>query len=58
MGWVIFVRNPNNKKLSFIRDAGDEDLIAEFASQSEADDAARTSALCAAWGYELVEVGT
>lgn len=56
MGYVIIIRNPSNKKLLAVTEE-DGDAVAEFSSESEANDAAHETTVCRAWGFEVVEIG-
>jgi hypothetical protein len=56
MGWIITTRNPRTKKLVIITDGNDPDDFAEFHTEGDAAACAIAVPLCAAWGYETVEV--
>jgi hypothetical protein len=52
--YVIAVRNPRSKRLSFIMK--DDETVAEFESEEDAREAADNTTICKAWGFELVEI--
>lgn len=55
MGYILVTRNPRSKKLVIITGEDDE-TVAEFATESEANAVAMAVPVCEAWGYEAVEV--
>jgi len=57
MGYILIVRNPRNGKLIAVREADDNDNIAEFKTKAEAIKAAENTTACKAWTYGVFEVG-
>lgn len=53
ISYIIICRNPASQKLSVIVDDENGD-IAEFATEDEAYECAKTLAMCRAWGAEIV----
>jgi hypothetical protein len=56
MSFVIACRNPSTQRLTFITEAGTDDQVAEFETETAADRAARALKLCQAWGFQVVEI--
>jgi hypothetical protein len=54
MSFIILVRNPRDKRVGAIQD-DEPGVIHEFPTEGEAERFARSSKLCQAWGYEVVE---
>lgn len=55
MGYILLTRNPKNDRLIAIAD-DDHGNLAEFGTEIEASDAAHSTTVCKAWGYQIVEV--
>lgn len=56
MGWIVVTRNPRSQKLVILTFGDELDDFAEFSTEGDANAIATTSPLCAAWGYEAVEI--
>lgn len=59
MSCIIIVRNPQNQKLIAIENgetAGAGDVLAEWDTEDEAHEAAKTIPVCRAWGYDVLEL--
>ena len=57
MSFIVVARNPNGGGVVFMDDGDDEiTVVAEFDSESEAEQAAIDHMLFSAWGWQILEV--
>jgi hypothetical protein len=56
MSYIIIVRNPRTKSLIAVTSGDDDEIIAEFATETDAIAAADNTMICKAWPYHFVEV--
>jgi hypothetical protein len=56
MSYIIIVRNPRTKSLIAVTSDDDGEIIAEFATETDAIAAAGNTMICKAWPYHFVEV--
>ena len=55
MTYILITRNPRSKKLIPIL-GEDNETIAEFETESEANAVAMAVPVCEAWGYQALEI--
>jgi hypothetical protein len=55
MSYILVTRNPRSKNLVPIL-ADDNETIAEFDTEGDANAVAMAVPICEAWGYEAVEI--
>lgn len=55
MTFILATRNPRTKQLIVIT-GDDQENVAEFQTESEANAVAMALPLCGAWGFEAVEI--
>lgn len=52
--FIVALRNPRNGKVLTLME--EDETTSSFATEKEADRVAGESALCRAWGYQVLEV--
>jgi len=55
MSYILLTRNPRTKKLIAVLDQ-DNETIAEFETESDANAVAMAVPICEAWGYQTAEI--
>jgi hypothetical protein len=56
MSYIIVARNPRTRKLIVITSYENDEVVAEFDTETEAIAAADNTMICKAWPYHFVEV--